>query len=84
MSENNFKRYMGDVEERNEAPSNLRAKVDSTTSFFSFAGNIVEIFLPRIVDFFVVISGVALKDKDKPNSRKTPNNGFTDLRNSPR
>ena len=84
MSINNFKRYMEEEETRiGEAPNKIGANIQSTTSFFAFAGNLIEVFLPKVLEVLVVMTGGNPKEADKPK-RRTPDNGYTGPRNHPK
>lgn len=85
MSINNFKRYMEEEETRiGEAPNKIGASVESTTNFFAFAGNLIEVFLPKVLEVFVAMTGGNPHGNDKSNKRRTPDNGYTGPRNSPK
>jgi hypothetical protein len=75
MRSNNFKRLMEEEEARYEAPPpKVTRNVEQTTGIFSFAANIIEIFLPKVVDVFVAMSGG--KEEETPPKRFTPDQGF--------
>lgn len=85
MNDNNFKRLMEEEETRiGSAPDRLSAKVTHTTGFFAFAGNLIEVFLPKILDVFVAMTGGTPNDEEKPKRRRTPDNGYGGPRNSPK
>jgi len=67
-----------------EAPSKIGANVQSTTNFFSFAGSLIEVFLPKVLEVFVAMTGGNLDQDEKPKQRRTPDNGYTGPRNSPK
>ena len=67
-----------------DAPMGLRNKVNATTGLFTFAGNLIEVFLPKILDVFVAMTGGTPTDDEKPKRRRTPDNGYEGPRNSPK
>ncbi len=74
MSDNNFKKIDSDVQERNGSPSSrIENGIAHTTNFFTFAGNILEIFLPKVVEMFVAMSGGSSKKYTK--NTRTPDKG---------
>lgn len=76
---------MEDEETRiGEAPNRIGAKVESTTNFFAFAGNLIEVFLPKVLEVFVAMTGGSTQEDGKPKNRRTPDNGYTGPRNSPK
>lgn len=85
MSINNFKRLMEEEETRiGDAPNGIGANVQSTTNFFAFAGNMIEVFLPKVLEVFVAMTGGNTEENNKPKIRRTPDNGYTGPRNSPK
>ena len=75
MSDNNFKKIESDVQERNGSPSpRIENGIAHTTGFFTFAGNIIEIFLPRFVEMLVAMTGGSTDKKYSKESR-TPDRG---------
>ncbi len=67
-----------------EAPNRISANVQSTTNFFAFAGNLIEVFLPKVLEVFVAMTGGSSREEDDPKKRRTPDNGYTGPRNSPK
>ena len=67
-----------------EAPNRIDANVQSTTNFFTFAGNLIEVFLPRVLEAFVAMTGGSNREYDDQKKRRTPDNGYTGPRNSPK
>ena len=69
-----------------DAPNGIGSKVESTTNFFAFAGNLIEVFLPKVLEVFVAMTGGNPQEaqEDKPKKRRTPDNGYTGPRNSPK
>ena len=76
MSDNNFKKVETDIQERHGAPSrHIENGIAHTTGFFTFAGNILEIFLPKVVELFVAMSGGSPDNKKYSNKTRTPDRG---------
>lgn len=74
MSDNSFKKIESDVQERHGTPSpRIENGIAHTTGFFTFAGNILEIFLPKVVEMFVAMSGGSPKKYSKDS--RTPDQG---------
>jgi len=67
-----------------EAPNKISDNLQSTTNFFAFAGNLIEVFLPKVLEVFVVMTGGTPREADNHKKRRTPDNGFNGPRNSPK
>ncbi|MCB0662377.1 MAG: hypothetical protein KDC24_06535 [Saprospiraceae bacterium] len=78
MRTNNFKRLMEEEEAKYELPPpKITRNVEQTTGVFSFAANIIEVFLPKVLDVFVAMSvGEDKNEKNPPSGRFTPDQGF--------
>ena len=58
MRTNNFKRLMEMEEERTPAPPpQIKESVSGTMGVFKFVGQIVEMYLPKVVDMLVSMMG---------------------------
>lgn len=76
MRVNNFKKLMEEDEETHypNLSSQVQTNVENTLGIFRYFGQIVEVFLPKVVDTFIAMSG---GDSDaeldsSPHQRKTP------------
>jgi hypothetical protein len=58
---NNFKKIMEEEEILFTAPSLVEKKVVSNISFLDFFGRTIELFVPKIVELFVVMTGGTLE-----------------------
>lgn len=78
MRTNNFKRLIEEEEARYEIPPpEISRNVEQTTGIFSFAADIIEVFLPKVLDVFVAMSGGEEKEKEQKAARRfTPDKGF--------
>lgn len=59
-------------------PPKITRNVEQTTGVFSFAANIIEMFLPKVLDVFVAMSGGEDKKDNTPppSGRFTPDQGY--------
>ncbi len=56
---NNFKKLIEEEEAYLMPPPEVARKVDSQISFFDFFGKIIELFIPKILELMVVMTGGA-------------------------
>ena len=54
---NNFKKLMEEAETSFCAPALVEKKIVSNISFLEFFGRTIELFVPRIVELFVAMTG---------------------------
>jgi len=77
MAGNNFKRLEEEQLRRNpEAPEQVGRGVDSSIGFINIVSNVLELYLPRVFDMLVTMSGGRVKqEKDgmPPSAMNTPN-----------
>ncbi len=67
---NNFKKIMEEEEMIFSPPSLIEKKIVSNISFLDFFGRTIELFVPKIVELFVVMTGGTLeqlKTAELPN-----------------
>lgn len=67
---NNFKKLMEEEEISFIPPALVKEKVASNISFLEFFGKTVELFIPRVVDLFIAMTGGTtseLKSAEFPN-----------------
>lgn len=72
MRVNNFKQ-MGEEDEGDYYPnlsSQVQANVESTLGIFRFFGQVVEVFLPKVVDTIIVMSGGDAPDQDTSSKER--------------
>ena len=58
---NNFKKLMEEEEMSFAAPALVERKVVSNISFLEFFGRTIELFVPKIVELFVAMTGGTLE-----------------------
>jgi hypothetical protein len=57
MRTNNFKRLMEEEERTAPPPPNLKSDLDRTMGLVRFVGEVVDLYLPRLVDMLVSMVG---------------------------
>jgi len=74
MEDNNFKRLYEDEENAYEVKHHqkIRANVLGTLGLFRLVGDLVDVFLPRVMDIFVMASGGRDDGPGPVRSRKAP------------
>ena len=74
MSVNNFKKIAEEQEAEYGAPPDfIENRIIQTAGFFTFAGNIIEVYLPKFFDLFVAMIGGRSSNYSKEN--RTPDRG---------
>lgn len=77
---NNFQQLLNDDEEdyqRQGVNEEIRNNLEGTFGFFRFFGQIVEVYLPQMVDVLVMASGAEEKPSLSPPHFKPPSSGGT-------
>ncbi len=70
---NNFQRLMNEEERRTPPPPpEIKSNLGGTIKIYRFIGQIVELYLPRVVDLFVLLGS---GDKSPSKRRKDPGSG---------
>lgn len=74
MRVNNFKKLMEEDEEAHypNLSSQIQTNVENTLGIFRFFGQIVEVFLPKVVDTFIAMSGGDPTEKEEQSDRNPP------------
>lgn len=75
MRVNNFKKLMEEDEEAHypNLSSQVQNNVENTLGIFRFFGQIVEVFLPKVVDTFIAMSSSDAPNRDEESrDRRTP------------
>lgn len=70
---NNFQKLQEQQEEHyytSEGANNLKKDVMGTLTTFRFIGDVIDVYLPRVVDMFIAISGGSLTDNRKEKGRR--------------
>lgn len=68
-AKNNFKELMEEEDRYAVPPPGVEKKVESELAFLSFFGKIIELFVPKILELFVIMAGgtvTRLQDESKP------------------
>lgn len=68
---NNFEKIEEDlIAKHGEPPTKVKHNIDESFSFVRMIGNIIELFMPKVLDIFVNLAG---GEKDKSgNDQKKP------------
>ena len=79
MAINNFKKLAGGEEfEGPSAPVHIKQNVERQLGTFRFFGQIIDLYLSRVVDFFVGMAGGTIPDQQKgtppSNTEQDPSN----------
>jgi hypothetical protein len=70
---NNFQRLMQEEERRTPPPPpRIKNNLGGTMKVYRFLGQVVELYLPRVIDLFILLSG---GEKPQTGSRKDPGSG---------
>ena len=70
---NNFQRLMQEEERRTPPPPpSIKNNLGGTMKVYRFLGQVVELYLPRVFDLFILLSG---GEKEQESSRKDPGSG---------
>ncbi len=55
---NNFEKFEEDlVNKFGDPPNKVKKEIDGSVGFFRIIGNIVELFIPKMMDLFINMSG---------------------------
>lgn len=90
MAKNSFQRLDDEFENQrtNEQIQRVKADLDHSVSFIQMVGRIVEVYLPRVFDVFMLMSGgqssteLEKDQKNEANVNKPPSTGgFSDFGN---
>jgi hypothetical protein len=77
MEFNNFKKLMEEEEIRfGENLPRFERKFERSNGFINLVSRVMEVYLPKVVDVFVAMSGGKEEPKNSPPKRFTPDQGF--------
>ena len=82
MAVNNFKRLEDDQLRRNpQAPPNVEERIGSSMNFIRMVSNVLELYIPRVFEVFVSMTGGGSRsdEKDTPPNSFNPNNRTNDV-----
>lgn len=79
---NNFQKIQRETEEEfySLEGRGVEENLLGTFSTYRFIGNVIDVYVPRVVDLFIAITGGEIKESPKPKSsrdRNDPASGLT-------